>query len=309
MPGLSQSDLDSYRHQGCLVLREGLQQEDLLLLRGLISTLIEEHAQKLYRAGKMSSLHETESFERRLAVINEEVKFRSRLEDLTRRLDSPELFNFVRHPAILGSISSLLGPEVAWTGSFVTRPKLPQNASAIFPWHQDSQYYGEPTQHLHVVSVWIPLVDVDENNGCLYVLPGSHRWGLLEGNRGADNLMITTEEVDKRGKPTALPMSQGDILFFSNLIFHSSKPNTTDKVRWSVDLRYVAPSLAAALTEQQKQGYDTLSTHYGVAPITVRSRRPENVADLAQLQAFASRYSAQKASLRKGVDLKSGQAR
>ncbi|MCH2597659.1 MAG: hypothetical protein MKZ95_17965, partial [Pirellulales bacterium] len=108
MPGLSQSDLDSYRHQGCLVLREGLQQEDLLLLRGLISTLIEEHAQKLYRAGKMSSLHETESFERRLAMVNEEAKSTSRLLDVTPRLNSPELFNFIRHPVILECISSLL---------------------------------------------------------------------------------------------------------------------------------------------------------------------------------------------------------
>lgn len=309
MPGLTQSDINSYRHQGYLVLREGLKPEDLLPLRALITTLIDEHAQKLHRAGKISSLYEAESFERRLAVINEEVKFRSRLEDLTQRFNSPELFNLIRHPAILDSVSSLLGSEVAWTGSFVTRPKLPQNASATFPWHQDSQYYGGPTQHLHVVSVWIPLVDVDEDNGCLYVLPGSHTWGLLKGKRGADNLMITSEDVEKRAKPTALPMSQGDILFFSNLTFHSSKPNTTDKVRWSVDLRYVVPPLAATPTEQQQQGYDTLNTHYGVAPITVRSRRTENVASLAQLQEFASRYSAQKTTPRKSANLQLGRVR
>ncbi|MEE2753889.1 MAG: phytanoyl-CoA dioxygenase family protein [Candidatus Latescibacterota bacterium] len=105
--------------------------------------------------------------------------------------------------------------------------------------------------------------------------------------------MITSEDVEKRGKPTALPMSQGDILFFSNLTFHSSKPNITDKVMWSVDLRYVVPPLDVTLTEQQ-QGYIALNTHYGVTPITVRSRRKENVASLAQLQEFVARYSAQK---------------
>lgn len=302
MPGLTPSK-KSYRRLGYTVLREALKPEELMPLRALITTLIGEHAQNLHRAGKISSLYETESFERRLAVISEEVKFGSRLMDLTQKLKSPELFNIIRHPTILDSVSSLLGPEVAWTGSFVTRPNLPGNASANFPWHQDSQYYGGPTQHLHVVSVWIPLVDVDENNGCLYVMPGSHTWGLLNGKRGADNLMITFEDVEKRAKPTALPMSQGDILFFSNLLFHSSKPNTTDKVRWSVDLRYVVPPLAATSTEQQRQGYDTLNTHYGVAPITVRSRQTENVASLAQLQEFASRYSALKATPRKSAKL------
>ena len=301
MPKLTQSDLEAYRHQGYLLLREGFQQEDLLPIRALISALIEEHAQKLYRAGKLSTLYETESFERRLDLVNEEAKSTSRLLDLTPRLNSPELFNFVRHPVILDCISSLLGSEVAWTGSFVTRPKLPQNAAATFPWHQDSQYYGEPTQHLHVVSVWIPLVDVDERNGCLYVLPGSHRWGLLKGKRGADNLMITTEAVDKRAKPIALSMRQGDVLFFSNLIFHTSNPNTTDQVRWSVDLRYVPP-IALAPSEHQKQGYSSLCKHYGVAPITVRSRSKQNVASLAQLQTFASQYSAQHATIKKEAE-------
>ena len=74
MPKLTQSDLEAYRHQGYLLLREGFQQEDLLPIRALISELIEEHAQKLYRAGKLSTLYETESFERRLDLVNEEAK-------------------------------------------------------------------------------------------------------------------------------------------------------------------------------------------------------------------------------------------
>ena len=174
--------------------------------------------------------------------------------DLTQGFDSPELFNLVRHPVILDSVESVLGPEVAWTGSYVTRPKLPQYGSTAFPWHQDSQYYGVHTQHLHLVSVWIPLVDVDEYNGCLYIMPGSHTWGLLKGERGVDNLMITFEDVEKRAEPVALPVSQGDILFFSNLTFHASKRNATDKVRWSVDLRYVVPPDAQSRRNNSNKG-------------------------------------------------------
>ena len=69
------------------------------------------------------------------------------------------------------------------TASSRGRVKLPESEVTAWPWHQDTQYYGNPTQHLHVISVWIPLVDVDERNGCLHLLPGSHRWGLLGGAR------------------------------------------------------------------------------------------------------------------------------
>ena len=133
MPGLTQSDVNSYRHQGYLVLREGLKPEDLLPLRALITTLTDEHAQKLHRAGKISSLYEGESFERRLAVINEEAELGMRLTDLTHAFNSPELFDLIRHPVILDSVESLLGPEVAWTGSCVTRPRLPQDKQTTFP--------------------------------------------------------------------------------------------------------------------------------------------------------------------------------
>jgi phytanoyl-CoA hydroxylase len=290
MAQLTHSEIGSYRDQGYLLLREGLKPEDLASVRLLISVLVDKYARQLYHAKKISSLYERESFERRLAVINAEAKLVTSLWDLTHKVDSPALFDLIRHPALLDRVESLLGPEVAWTGSYVTRPKLPQSELTAFPWHQDSQYYGEATQHIHIVSVWIPLVDVDEHNGCLYVMQGSHNWRLLKGQRGADNRIRTFEDVEKRGRPVALPMRQGDILFFSNLTFHASKLNTTDEVRWSVDLRYVVPPDSQPLTEQERGAYDTLNTHYRVAPITVRSHQPEKSANLAQLQTFSQAW-------------------
>ena len=164
--------------------------------------------------GKVSCLYEDEPFERRLAPINQQAELGASLWDLTRAFDCPELFHFSRHPVILGSLESLLGAEIAWTGSYVTRPKLPRNEGTVFPRHQDSQYYGQVTQHLHVISLWILLVGVAEDNGCFYVILGSHTWNLLKGPRGANNKVHTLEEVEQRGQPLAWP--SGEVSHFGD---------------------------------------------------------------------------------------------
>ena len=211
MTPLNPSEVDSYRDRGYLLLRQAIKPPDLASVRALILLLVDRHADQLYQAGKISCLYEDEPFEHRLALINQQAELEANLWDLTRAFDCPQLFHLICHPVILDSLESLLGAEIAWTGSYVTRLKLPRNEGTVFPWHQDSQYYGQATQHLHVVSLWIPLVDVAEDNGCLYVIPGSHKWNLLKG------LVHTWEEMEQRGQPVALPMRPGDILLFSNL--------------------------------------------------------------------------------------------
>ena len=310
MAMLTQSEVAAYQDQGYLPLRQRIDVRELAPVRALITELVDERAREYYREGKISSLYEDESFERRLVRINEESEIKAGNWDLARLVDYPELFGLVRNPAILDPLESLLGPEIAWTGSYVTRPKLPQDKHTAFAWHQDSQSYGEPTKHLHVVSVWIPLVDVDEHNGYLHVIPGSHTWGLLSSERDEINQIRTFDDVEKRGKPVALPMKKGDVLFFSNLLFHMSKLNTTNTVRWSVDLRYVEPPDSRVLTEYERQGYETFDSKYRMRPVTVRSRQPDKIAGLAQLResVVERSYRLQEAKRRQNQTLSSAPA-
>ena len=82
---------------------------------------------------------------------------------------------------------------------------------------------------------WIPLVDVDEQNGCLHMLPGGHQhappydW-QWEPER-------STSELDGIVS-TPVPMMVGDALLIHQHLSHVSPPNQSDHVRWSVDIRY-----------------------------------------------------------------------
>jgi len=301
MVHVSDSDLSTYRDSGYLILRQALDSEALESTRALLTRAVDRQANKLKDEGKISNLHEDEPFHIRLARLNESGKISSGMFDLTQALDDPDLFTLVRHPVILDAVGSLLGPEVAWTSSYVTRPNLPSNRTQGFPWHQDSQYYGDPTNHLHIVSLWTPLVDVDEPNGCLYLMPGSQKWGLRDGKRDDTGVFRNFEDIEKRGTPFKVPMSPGDLLLFSNLTFHCSKLNRTDTVRWAVDMRFVAPPDSRSLTAEEREGYATLDKHYRTPPITVRSEQPENEAGLAQLKEFIARRNDRRAKKKVGA--------
>ena len=155
-----------------------------------------------------------------------------------REVLSEAVYDLCVHPAVLDIAESLLGStEVTMNGDYWVRPKLPEEQLTTLPWHQDSDYYGAQTEPLHLLSIWLPLVDVDETNGCMQFIPGSHKWGLLPTVRQGHHL-APTEDVEARGRVATLPMAVGDAVAFRNLTFHRSLMNNSVGVRWSIDLRY-----------------------------------------------------------------------
>ena len=172
-----------------------------------------------------------------------------------------EFYDLYNLPGVLNVLRLLLGPEVSNIGTPALRTKLPGSVITSFPWHQDSQYLDQSTigkkekhtEGLHMVTVWVPLVEATVENGCCWVIPGSHRWGLLDGARGADSNVRMDEDVEARGTPVSIPLKPGGALFMSNLCVHTSKVNTTQKSRWSIDFRYFPTPDRADLTPAQHE--------------------------------------------------------
>ncbi len=240
--------LPRYQEQGFAVADGMLRPQALDPLIGCIERGTEALAQEMLAQGTIADPMRGFDYTKRLARLLEQHPTSMRAWDAALEVDA--LIALARDPAMGDALEELLGPDITFAGDFHLRPKLPGAESTAFPWHQDSMYYGTEfargapsgtgTGLAHIVTAWIPLVDVDEDNGCLWLIPGSQRWGLLGGARGEDFNMRTSEDVEARGTPIPVPMRRGDALFFTNLTFHASHVNRSDAVRWSLDLRFFA---------------------------------------------------------------------
>jgi phytanoyl-CoA hydroxylase len=105
------------------------------------------------------------------------------------------------------------------------------------PWHQDwSYWYGS-----HKVSVWIALDDATPENGCLKMIPGSHRLVVEHAVHNNDkegfNHRILESEFDFN-KSVDIAAKAGTAVIFHDLTIHSSYPNTTGKDRWALISTY-----------------------------------------------------------------------
>ena len=227
---------DNYQRDGFLLVRQAIPPADLEPLRACIHRQVGIYANEMFDNGKIKDPFPNLPFGQRLAALHRENEIR--LRSWNQPALGPELHELIQHPGIVDALEPLLGPNISFNGDYHLRPKMPDSELTAFPLHQDSQYYGKQSRHAHIITVWIPLVDVDEINGCLYLIPGSNSWELIESKRDKNMNMRSFEDPEKRGTPIPMPMKKGDILLFSNMTFHGSKVNHTDEVRWSIDIRY-----------------------------------------------------------------------
>jgi hypothetical protein len=166
----------------------------------------------------------------------------------------------------LDVVEQLVGPDlVLWWNQFVTKMPDADPQRGQFRWHQDNGYQDvQPGTNL---TIWIALDDVDTGNGCVWVVPGSHRNGLLPHNRpNADSWHLETPVADQ-GIP--VPLKAGHAVMFSGYMLHRSLANASDRPRRALFLQY-APAGAMRFKDGVAQGLVEESTEAWV----VRGRTP-----------------------------------
>ena len=111
----------------------------------------------------------------------------------------------------------------------------PARHGGVVAWHQDYSYWTwtAPMEHL---TCWIGLDDTDSSNGCMYYVPGSHHWGMLEkkslaGEMDAIRNQLTPAQLEDFDRKIPVEMKAGEASFHHPLLMHGSYENNSERSR------------------------------------------------------------------------------
>lgn len=143
----------------------------------------------------------------------------------------PGFKNLALHSSLLLIVSELLGHKFSLHSKGFLMNKPPQ-VSSKKAWHQDSAYFDTENE---VITVWIPLQDVDEKNGCLHAIPGSHTWGKLP-HVGNEAQLDPSKLPLHQSRP--YPVKKGGICIMDQSTAHSSDVNVSSMERPALIFRF-----------------------------------------------------------------------
>lgn len=153
-------------------------------------------------------------------------------------------YELVTQPRVLDAVERILGPNIlAWnTNWFSKKP----NSKTFVSWHQDGTYWNlvPPT----VVTAWIALTPCAPANGCMRVVPGTHKTQFLpqRDTYNKDNALSRGQEiaveVDEK-KAADLCLQPGEMSLHHIWIVHGSGPNTSNTPRIGLAVRYTKPEV------------------------------------------------------------------
>lgn len=158
---------------------------------------------------------------------------------------SPIAKSMLAHPGVADVLTQITGAHLPhWDGSvkacqsmlFVKGPGMPGQA-----WHQDERYI--PTRDRSLVGAWIALDDATVDNGCLWVVPGSHRNGYLFPTRphGEPDEYDSSDQAYGFDETDRVPVEvpAGSVVFFNGYLLHKSLRNRTDGFRRALVNHYL----------------------------------------------------------------------
>ncbi|MEV4260728.1 phytanoyl-CoA dioxygenase family protein [Kribbella sp. NPDC049584] len=217
-----------------VVLREEFERTGYTLVRGLFSTdevdRLRDHYMEVRHRGPRSH-----DFAGHNSTDRDPLKRYPRMAQM-HRWDETSL-QWLIDPRIHEVMTTLLGRSPYAVQTMVYFKPPGSRGQAL---HQDNFYLkADPGT---CVAAWMALDRVDEANGCLEVVPGSHRWPILCTEKADTTVSFTDVTVPLPSTGSAVPveMEPGDVLFFHGALVHGSNPNvTTDRFRRALIGHYI----------------------------------------------------------------------
>ncbi len=153
------------------------------------------------------------------------------------------LYDLVTNPVLLDAVEDILGPDILCWGSHCFCK--PPGDSQQVAWHQDAVYWSlTPSK---TVTAWVAIDDVDEGNGAMRVVPGSHLNGPLPLRVSEPSernvLWLTFDGVEDHDGPVTMTQRAGEVSLHSDLLLHDSPPNASHRRRCGLAIRYCSPDV------------------------------------------------------------------
>ncbi|MCH2597379.1 MAG: phytanoyl-CoA dioxygenase family protein [Pirellulales bacterium] len=226
-PMLTKKQVDSFHQDGFLAVRQVLPADMLHRLQETADQLQEESRQATETNG-VFDLEPDHSYENpRLRRISNPVAVR------------PAFWEVATCQPVLDCVAALIGENVKFHHSKLNM-KTSKGGSKV-GWHQDFAFF--PHTNFDLVACGMPLDPSTAENGCLIVIPGSHKWPILD-HRDEQREFVgsITEDIDpaKLERAQKLELDPGDISFHHSAIIHGSTQNDSADPRRLFICQYAA---------------------------------------------------------------------
>ena len=216
---LSQQEIDNYNTHGFVIPEFRFTAQRVAQLRGAMDRVIAENPNK--RPEQLVSVHVTDSG-------REGVK------------GDPVFFDLAKDEAVLDMVEQLIGPDIVlWGCQAFCKPG---GDGMEVPMHQDGHYW--PIQPLATCTAWIAIDDSTAENGCMRVVPGSHRRQTLFKHRTEDRSdIVLNQRVSDEGfeDSTAVDveLKAGQLSLHDVYLIHGSNANLSPRRRAGIAIRYM----------------------------------------------------------------------
>lgn len=153
---------------------------------------------------------------------------------------SDAFHRLINQPTIVEEIAQLTGAEELriWHDQIQYKPAA---KGGVNMWHQDSPLWPV-LRPMTQVSAWIALDDVDHDNGCMSMVPGSHKWGDRMATLATWQDYRADVPADFEGNRVevrACPVAKGEVHFHHGLTWHGSHANQSGRPRRAIALHYM----------------------------------------------------------------------
>lgn len=149
----------------------------------------------------------------------------------------------------------ILGPDIALFTSYAIS-KRPNDGLPV-AWHQDAAFF--PISPMATFTLWLAVDDATPDNGCMQVIPGSHRARTIyphNTDRTGDSTLALGLADAAEGWPIDVPVAAGCFSVHDPFLLHGSPPNRSDRRRCGITIKYVPTSVELDRSFVSATGFD-----------------------------------------------------